>query len=85
MEKTIDVMEKSNSSKIETQIPAEEKLYRTKMSDDKNKTAADTPLVERKKNYEFGVKESCESEINLSDDFLGFRMALKSIAIKCRK
>lgn len=43
----------------------------------------DAPLVEKKKNYEFGHKDPLSGEINLTDDFLGQKHTIRTIQFKC--
>ena len=59
MEKTIDVMEKSVSGKIDSHTVVSENMNKSKFSDnDKNYQSKVTHLAEKKKNYEFGIKEN---------------------------
>ena len=83
MEKTIDVMEKAASGKIETHSAVSETLNKSKFSVNDKNMLSNAPLVEKKKNYEFGHKEPIPGEINLSDDFLGQKLIITVIQFKC--
>ena len=57
MEKTIDVMEKSVSGKIDVHSVVSENMKKSKFSDnDKNIHVKVPPMTEKRKNYEFGIK-----------------------------
>lgn len=83
-------MEKSASGNIDSQTVLSENLYKSKVSE-RNKVVNDKNLktseimIEKKKVYDFGLKESCEGEINLSDEFLGPKITIKSLAIRSGK
>ena len=77
-------MEKpASGTKIETHSVASDTLKKSKFSVNDKNLIGEVPLVEKKKNYEFGSKESIAGEINLSDDFLGHKHVIKAIQIKC--
>lgn len=48
---------------------------------DKNKKTIQDVLVEKRKIYEFGVKQVQEDEINVSDQFLGPRLKIKGLVV----
>ena len=58
LEKTIDVIDKSPSGNIDSSSVVSDHLYKSKISNknDKNFVENEAPLVEKKKNYEFGLK-----------------------------
>lgn len=50
--------------------------------DDKNRrSAADVVVVERKKNYEFSMRETQQGDVQLSDEFLGGKFNLLKITL----
>ena len=78
-------MEKSVSGKIETHSMASDNLNKSKFSDNDKNTISPSPFTEKKKNYEFGMKQPSENDINFNDDFLGQQLLVKRLTIKCNK